>query len=112
VLRSRQPHTASWIAIALFGALGTFALRILWPPAEGAEGFTLTPSVVIARYLEPVGGEAPATWTLYRDLALFAEYAHLENVELHLRPLTRWFRGSIVLLIAEVAAWIADLALS
>jgi hypothetical protein len=112
VLRAGGPDVPSWIAIGLFGALGAVALRILWPRAEGAEGFTLMPSVVIASLLDPVSGGAPATSTLYRDLALFAERALLANVDLHLRPVTRWFRGSIVLLVAEVATWIVDLALS
>src|SRR5207237_8074181 len=107
-----RPDAASWIAIGLFGALGVVVLRILWPRAEGADGFALIPSAVMASYLEPLGGDPPPAWALYRDLALEAEAAHGINLELHLEPVTRWFRASIVLLVCEVATWIVDLALS
>jgi hypothetical protein len=111
VLRARRPDAASWIAIGLFGALGAVVLRILWPRIDGADGFTLIPSSAIAAYLEPVEGDAPPTWTLYRDMALAAEDAHRVNLYSHLRPVTRWFRASILLLVGEVATWIVDLAL-
>jgi hypothetical protein len=109
-LRAHRPDVGSWVAIGLFGAFGALALRILWPRAEGADGFTVIPSIVMSDYLEPPDGEIRPPWTLYRDLALMAEDAHDVNLDSHLRPVTRWFRASTVLLIAEVATWIVDLA--
>jgi hypothetical protein len=44
-------------------------------------------------------------------MALAAEDAHRVNLYSHLRPVTRWFRASILLLVGEVATWIVDLAL-
>jgi hypothetical protein len=110
-LRAHNPDAGSWAAIGLFGVFGVSALRILWPQAEGADGFTAKPSVVIEQYLEPDEGEAQPTWTLYRDLALRAEVAHDHNRSTHLQPLALFFRASIVLLFAEIATWVVDLAL-
>lgn len=100
----------SWVAIVLFAAFGGVALRLLWPRAEGADGFTATPSIVIGEYLEPTGESEPAELDeLYRDLALFAEEAHNRNRDAHLLPLTKFFRIAIVLLTAEIVAWVVDL---
>ena len=46
----------AWVGIALFSAFGVVALRILWPRAEGAGGFTARPSLVIQGYLEDEDG--------------------------------------------------------
>jgi hypothetical protein len=84
---------------------------LLWPRLEGAEGFSATPSLVIAQYLEPEEGEASELSTIYRDLALFAEEAHDFNRDHHLKPLTNYFRVAITLLTAEIVAWVVDLAI-
>jgi hypothetical protein len=112
VLRSK-PNFGTWIAIGLFILFGAVALRILWPRAEGAAGFTATPSLVIAQYLEDEDGEERPRplWVMYHDLALYAEEAHDLNEEAHLKPLTNYFRAAILLLTAEIAAWVIDLAL-
>jgi hypothetical protein len=100
----------SWVAIVLFVAFGAVALRLLWPRAEGADGFTATPSIVIGEYLEPECDKEPVSLEeLYRDLALFAEEAHNRNRDAHLLPLTNFFRIAIVLLTAEIVAWVVDL---
>jgi hypothetical protein len=101
----------SWIAIGLFVGFGAFALRLLWPRAEGAEGFTATPSIVINEYLEPEDGEPSEVGVIYRDLALFAEEAHDLNRDTHFKPLTNYFRFAITLLTAEIVAWVVDLAI-
>jgi hypothetical protein len=101
----------SWIAIGLFVGFGAFALRLLWPRAEGAEGFTATPSIVISEYLEPEEGEPSEIGVIFRDLALFAEEAHDLNRDNHLKPLTNYFRVAITLLTAEIVAWVVDLAI-
>lgn len=98
----------AWIAIVFFVFFGAVALRILWPRAEGAEGFTAVPSAMIARYLE--GGISQPVRKLYRELALQAEAAHDLNRDLQLIPLTRYFRVAIVLLMAEIVSWVIALA--
>lgn len=111
-LQDHKGDTGSWIAIALFVAFGAVSLRILWPRAEGAEGFTATPSLVIAEYLERDDDEpAQEPWVMFRDLALYAEEAHDHNRDHHHVPLNRYFRAAIVLLTAEIASWALDLAL-
>jgi hypothetical protein len=100
----------SWGGVILFVAFGAVALRLLWPRAEGADGFTFTPSIVIGEYLEREGDTEPVSLNdLYRDLALFCEEAHNRNRDAHLVPLTNFFRLAIVLLTAEIAAWVVDL---
>ena len=99
----------TWVGIALFAAFGAVALRILWPRAESAAGFTARPSALIEGYLEDADGlQLPA---MYRDLALYAEDAYDSNESRHLGPLTWWFRLGILLLTAEVIAWVINLAL-
>jgi hypothetical protein len=101
----------SWVGVILFVAFGAVALRLLWPRAEGADGFTFTPSIVIGEYLERADTEPVSLIDLYRDLALFCEEAHNRNRDAHLVPLTNFFRLAIVLLTAEIVAWVVDLGL-
>jgi hypothetical protein len=96
-----------WLAIVLFTGFALISLRILWPRAEGAEGFTARPSQIIDNIIE---GPGYAPWEVARELALHMEAAHDENVLEHLAPLTFWSRGAIALLILEILAWIIDLA--
>jgi hypothetical protein len=112
-LKDASSDAGSWIAIALFALFGSASLRILWPTAEGADGFTATPSLVIAEYLEDAAhnDKKQPLWVIYRDLALYAEEAHDLNRSRHLDPLSNFFRAAIVLLTAEIVVWIIDLAL-
>jgi len=111
-LALRQTSDAgSWVAVALFVGFGAVSLRLLWPRLEGAEGFSAKPSVVIDEYLEPAEGVAQELFIIYRDLALFAEEAHDYNRDEHLKPLTNYFRLAITLLMAEIVAWVVDLAI-
>lgn len=97
-----------WVAIGLFVAFGAVGAKILWPRAEGAEGFTAKPSVLI----ETIdAADESKIGTIYRDLALYAEEAHDLNNDRHVKPLTDWFRAAILLLMAEISAWVIDLAL-
>lgn len=99
----------SWFALFLFLAFGGACLKVLWPRAEGAEGFTAIPSTVISEYLET--DEPPVSLeTLYRDLALHAEEAHDWNKTEHFADLERYFRGAVLLLMGEVAVWVIALA--
>lgn len=103
-----EANALAWIAIALFVCFGAGALRILWPRAEGAEGFTAEPSALIAQYLE--GETQDPLHVIYRDVALHAEAAHNVNRDRHVRPLTWYFRFAIILLMAEIVAWVVALA--
>lgn len=74
-----------WVAIRLFVAFGAVGAKILWPRAEGAEGFTAKPSVLI----ETIdSADESKIGTIYRDLALYAEEAHDLNNDRHVKPLT------------------------
>jgi hypothetical protein len=97
-----------WVAIGLFVVFGAVSAKILWPRAEGAEGFTSRPSVLVETLDALPESESG---TVYRDLSLYAEEAHDYNTENHLKPLTDWFRAAILLLMAEIAAWVIDLGL-
>jgi hypothetical protein len=103
-----EADTGSWVAIGLFAAFGITSLLILWPRAEGAEGFTAIPSLIIEDYIE---GDPHSLPVIYRELALHAENQHDINKENHLEPLTNYFRVAIVLLTAEITAWVVDLVL-
>jgi hypothetical protein len=103
-----EADIGSWVAILLFVAFGLVAAKVLWPRAEGAEGFTARPSVLIEAFEAPNPDDLER---VYRDLALYAEEAHDYNTEKHLKPLTDWFRAATFLLVAEIAAWVIALAL-
>jgi hypothetical protein len=99
--------TGAWVAIALFVAFALVSLRILWPRAEGAGGFTAKPSLIVDDMIE---GPKLEPWQVSRELALHMENAYDRNERAHLIPLTNWSRLAILLLIAEILAWILDLA--
>jgi len=65
------------------------------------------PSILIA---ELEGGARQPLGLIYRDLALYAEAAHDVNRDRHLTPLTWYFRAAIMLLMAEIVAWVVALA--
>lgn len=98
----------AWTAIVLFVLFGAIALRILWPRAEGAEGFTAVPSGLIAEFLE--GETRHSLPKIHRELALHAEAAHDVNRDRHFAPLTWYFRAAISLLMAEIVMWVIALA--
>jgi hypothetical protein len=102
-----EANAWAWTAIAFFVVFGAVALRILWPRAEGAEGFTAVPSDMIAEYLE--GETRHSLPKIYRELALPAEAAHDLNRDRHFAPLTWYFRAAISLLMAEIVMWVVAL---
>lgn len=53
---------------------------------------------------------APPTWQLQRDLALYLERYHDENVVIINRRLSWPLRLASLLLVSEVVAWVVDLA--
>lgn len=99
----RNTDTMDWLAIVLFAGFACASLRILWPEAESAEGFTARPSEVIEFIIE---GTSLERWEVERELALHMENQYDANDTRHLGPLTNWFRWAIVLLILEILVWI------
>jgi hypothetical protein len=95
-----------WIATGLFVALAVLVLRVLWPPAEGAQGFVQQPEIMLT-YLEGEG--ALGLGALHRDLALYFEEAHAVNRRRELVPLTRAFRLATLAVVADTVAWVLAL---
>jgi hypothetical protein len=96
-----------WVAIGLFAVFAVLALRVLWPRAEGAEGFSASAGETIDGYIETPDGVSLAR--MYRNLALYAEQLLVVNRDRHLIPLTIWFRAAIIVLACEIVAWVVDL---
>ncbi|MEX0817260.1 MAG: hypothetical protein WD027_07425 [Gaiellales bacterium] len=77
-------------------------------PRRGSRRVYRRPSVLI----ETIdAADESKIGTIYRDLALYAEGAHDLNNDRHVKPLTDWFRAAILLLMAEISAWVIDLGL-
>lgn len=95
-----------WLAVSFFALFAVVCLKILWPEAEGARGYTAKPSLVMSNIIEGTGF---ARWEVERELALHMEITHDVNESNHLTPLTRWSRAAIILLIFEILVWIIDL---
>lgn len=110
VLQQGSVDSWTWFALVLFLGFGASSLKVLWPRAEGADGFSAAPSLVIEQYLER-GEKKPASLLeLYRDLALHAESAYEQNKTAHYDPLTRYFRAGVLLLMIEITVWVIALA--
>ena len=96
----------TWIAIALFLALGAAVIRILWP--RGDWEFTIGPEALIENYIEhPQPLSLPL---IHRDLALHMDRSYFHNRG-ELLLLVRYFRVASVLLTLEVVAWVVDLVI-
>jgi hypothetical protein len=99
-------HVAGWFAIGCFLGLSVAVIAILWPRHDWE--FTLSPSRLIATYIEP-GEEPPVALAgIWRDLALHMGVSLARN-----RTQLRWvfiaFRIGAVLLAGEVIAWVIAL---
>jgi hypothetical protein len=95
----------SWVAIALFAGVGTFTITMLWPRKDWE--FAAQPRRLIATYVET--DHPLALDEIHRDLALHMEDSYEENAR-RLQRLMLAFRWASILLAAEVAAWIVDIA--
>jgi hypothetical protein len=106
-LRSGDLHAWSWVAIVFFVCLGVGTLAILWPRGWKWEA---DPRDIIATYIEVQDPEEPIPLTgIRRDLALHWADAMDENRRRF--KLLMWvFRVASALLLAEIGAWVADLA--
>ena len=102
--------TFSWLAIAAFAMLGCASLAVLWPDDDWQ--FEAIPNRVIATYVERSDGVEVPLHVIHRELALHMENSYSANERVRLRPLRWAFRIAVVALVAEVAAWLIDLATS
>jgi hypothetical protein len=94
----------TWLAIALFVALGAAVIAILWPRNDWE--YAVRPELLIANYVEhPEPLKIPE---IHRDLALHMDNSYLQNRGQLLR-LVWLFRLASILLIVEVVAWVVDL---
>jgi hypothetical protein len=107
-LRDATADLGAWIGIGLFVIFGALALRVLWPRAEGAGGFTASPTMVVE--MIESADPTPSVGALYRDLALYADEAYQLNEANHVKPLTDFFRAASVVLLLEIIAWVVALS--
>lgn len=100
------PMTAwSWLAVLGFVGLSASALLILWPRKDWE--FAAIPRRLISIYIET---EKPfSVERIHRDLALHMQDSYDRN-EARLERLIVYFRLAVVLLTAEVLAWVVDIA--
>jgi hypothetical protein len=99
-----QLGTWIWVAVAAFAAVGVCVLLVLWPRSDWS--FSASAAEIIAEYIEPEPLDLPL---IHRDLALQRSAAYDDNAR-QLRWLFRVVRVSLILLVLEVASWVAALA--
>lgn len=92
-----------WSAIVCFALFAVACLRILWPEAESAEGYTASPNDLLDYMIE--GQAEYERWQVERELALHMENQYNTTDLRHVGPLNNWFRAAIVLLVAEIILW-------
>jgi hypothetical protein len=98
----------SWAATGAFVILGIAALCVLWPDDQWE--FETMPKRLLATYAEPLDGIEVPIHVIHRELALHMEDSYLHNEKRRLTPIRWFFRVAVVALVAEVALWLADLA--
>jgi len=104
-LRQGSMSTWSWLAVLGFVGLSASALLILWPRKEWE--FAAIPRRLISIYIET---EEPfSVERIHRDLALHMQDSYDKN-ESRLGWLIVYFRIAVILLTAEVLAWVIDIA--
>ncbi|MEA2492954.1 MAG: hypothetical protein QOJ29_865 [Thermoleophilaceae bacterium] len=104
-LTAHSPSIWTWLAIGAFVGLALGLLVILWPRQDWA--FEAVPRQIIGTYIE--ASDPLPLPQIHRDLAIHMEDSYVEN-EGRMKPLFRSFRVSSLLLMAEISAWIVDLA--
>jgi hypothetical protein len=104
-LRQGSMSAWSWLAVLGFVGLSTSTLLILWPRKEW--GFTAIPRRLISIYIETE--EPLSVERIHRDLALHMQDSYDRN-ESGLWWLIVYFRVAVILLSAEVLAWVIDIA--
>jgi hypothetical protein len=97
--------SAGWCAVVAFALVAATVLAVLWPWRDWE--FNANPADLIATYVET---ESPATLAeIHRDMALHRSASYVCNARL-LGKLYWAFRVGLVLVAAEVAAWVVALS--
>jgi hypothetical protein len=93
-----------WVAVAAFAVVGVCVLLVLWPRSDWS--FSASAADIISEYIEPDPLELPL---IHRDLAIHRSAAYDDNAR-QLKGLFLVFRLGLILLVAQVASWVAALA--
>jgi hypothetical protein len=94
-----------WIALGLLVAIGCLAAFLLWPYYNLI--FLFDPEVLLARYVDVA--EPPSMAVIHRELALQIKADFQANGRI-VRRLREALQVALVLLIAEIAAWLFSIA--
>jgi hypothetical protein len=94
-----------WIALGLLVAIGCLAAFLLWPYYNLT--FRFDPEVLLARYVDVA--EPPSMAVIHRELALQIKADFQANGRI-VRRLREALQVALVLLIAEIAAWLFSIA--
>ena len=94
-----------WCAVVAFALVGASVLVVLWPRSDWE--FSASATDLIATYIETA---VPASLPqIHRDLALHRSASYDRNAR-QLRALFIAFRVGLVLIVAEVGAWMVALS--
>lgn len=94
-----------WIALGLLVAIGCLAVFLLWPYYNLT--FRFYPEVLLARYVDVA--EPPPMAVMHRELALQIKADWQANGRI-VRRLREALQVALILLIAEIAAWLFSIA--
>jgi hypothetical protein len=94
-----------WIALGLLVAIGCLAVFLLWPYYNLT--FRFDPEVLLARYVDLP--EPPPMAVIHRELALQIKADWQANGRI-VRRLREALQVALILLIAEIAAWLISIA--
>jgi hypothetical protein len=94
-----------WIALGLLVAIGCLAVFLLWPYYNLT--FRFDPEVLLARYVDVA--EPPALALIHRELAIQIKADWQANGRI-VRRLREALQVALILLIAEIAAWLISIA--
>jgi hypothetical protein len=94
-----------WIALGLLVAIGCLAVFLLWPYYNLT--FRFDPEVLLARYVDVA--EPPALALIHRELAIEINADWQANGRI-VRRLREALQVALILLIAEIAAWLISIA--
>jgi hypothetical protein len=94
-----------WIALGLLVVIGCLAVFLLWPYYNLS--FRFDPEVLLARYVDVA--EPPPMALMHRDLALRIKADWQANGRI-VRRLREALQVALILLIAEIVAWLFSIA--
>jgi hypothetical protein len=94
-----------WIALALLVAIGSLAVLMLWPYYNLT--FRFDPEELLARYVDVPEPESMAE--MHRELALRIKADWARNGRI-VRRLREALQVALILLLAEIVAWLVSIA--